>query len=59
MEQVLQEGSTEPITIKWAIDSPFDMSEAMRASQEVQEQMNNQRNLPAITGKNKKKTQYL
>lgn len=31
MEQVLQEGSTDPITIKWALDNPFDKSEAMRA----------------------------
>jgi len=30
-EQVLAEGVTEPITIKWAIDSPFDKSEALRA----------------------------
>ena len=30
-DQVLAEGSTEPIAIKWAIDSPFDKSEAMRA----------------------------
>ncbi len=35
MEQVLVEGSTEPITIKWAIDSPFDKSEAIRAQQEI------------------------
>lgn len=31
MDQVLTEGSTEPISIKWALDSPFDKSEAIRA----------------------------
>jgi len=30
-DQVLTEGSTEPISIKWALDSPFDKSEALRA----------------------------
>lgn len=31
MDQALTEGSTEPISVKWAIDSPFDKSEAIRA----------------------------
>jgi hypothetical protein len=31
MDQVLTEGSTEPIAIKWAVDNPFDKSEAIRA----------------------------
>ena len=31
MDQVLIEGSNEPIAIKWALDSPFDKSEAIRA----------------------------
>lgn len=35
MDQVLTEGSTEPISIKWGFDSPFDKSEEMRAKQEV------------------------
>jgi len=33
----LSEGSTEPISVKWAVDSPFDKSEAIRAQQEVQQ----------------------
>jgi hypothetical protein len=37
-DQVITEGTTEPITIKWAIDSPFDKSEAIRAQQEIAEQ---------------------
>ena len=31
MDQVLFEGQHEPIAIKWALDSPFDKSEALRA----------------------------
>jgi hypothetical protein len=30
-DQILTEGSTEPISIRWALDSPFDKSEALRA----------------------------
>ncbi len=34
-DQILTEGSTEPISIKWAIDNPFDKSDAIRAQQEI------------------------
>ncbi len=31
LDQALTEESTEPLSIKWAVDSPFDKSEAVRA----------------------------
>lgn len=37
LDQVLAEGQTEPITIKWALDSPFDKSEALRAQEELKD----------------------
>ena len=53
-DQVLAEGSTEPIAIKWAIDSPFDKSEAMRAQQEVAEQQEQMTTRVSMVSKNKK-----
>jgi len=36
-EQVLVEGVTDPIRIQWALESPFDKSEAKKAEDEVQQ----------------------
>ena len=45
----------EPITIKWAIDSPFDKSEALRAQEEIEE-LQTQSRRPNRINKNKKAT---
>jgi hypothetical protein len=34
-DQALAEGSTDPISIRWAVDNPFDKSEAIRAKHEL------------------------
>lgn len=55
-DQILSEGQTEPISIKWAIDSPFDKSEALRAQQEIEQLQEQNRSRLTRANKNKKTT---
>lgn len=58
-DQVLFEGQHEPIAIKWAIDSPFDKSEAMRAQQEVQQLLQDKNILKPLRTTKKQKATFL